>query len=118
MKDLYRPKAGVRVMQLSKICSEKEQPSTFSIFGRRTFSQAVTIPVIGIGAGPGTDGQVLVLHDMLGLSLSTRRPRFVRNFMSGQPSIAAALQAYVAAVKEGLSYAGTGVFQLTQGACI
>jgi 3-methyl-2-oxobutanoate hydroxymethyltransferase len=67
----------------------------------RRLSQAVTIPVIGIGAGPGTDGQVLVLHDMLGLSLSAHRPRFVRNFMSGQPSIAAALQAYVAAVKAG-----------------
>lgn len=64
-------------------------------------SDAVSVPVIGIGAGPGTDGQVLVLHDMLGLSLSGRVPKFVRNFMCGQKSIQDALVSYVAAVKEG-----------------
>lgn len=62
-------------------------------------TQAVSIPVIGIGAGPGTDGQVLVLHDMLGLSLTGRTPKFVKNFLEGQPSIQAALAAYVQAVK-------------------
>lgn len=64
-------------------------------------TQAVRVPVIGIGAGPATDGQVLVLHDMLGLSLSGRVPKFVRNFMTGQPDIHSALRAYVAAVKDG-----------------
>ena len=63
-------------------------------------SQSVKIPVIGIGAGVDTDGQVLVLHDMLGLALSGRTPKFVKNFMDGQPSIQAALAAYVSAVKE------------------
>ena len=63
-------------------------------------SQSVKIPVIGIGAGVDTDGQVLVLHDMLGLSLSGRSPKFVKNFMEGQTSIQAALAAYVSAVKE------------------
>lgn len=62
-------------------------------------SQAVKIPVIGIGAGSGTDGQVLVLHDMLGLSLTGRAPKFVKNFMAGQESIQAALNAYVTQVK-------------------
>ncbi|MBP8185871.1 MAG: 3-methyl-2-oxobutanoate hydroxymethyltransferase [Pseudomonas sp.] len=62
-------------------------------------TQAVKIPVIGIGAGSATDGQVLVLHDMLGLALSGRSPKFVKNFMAGQDSIAAALSAYVQAVK-------------------
>ena len=62
-------------------------------------SQSVSIPVIGIGAGSGTDGQVLVLHDMLGLSLTGRTPKFVKNFMDGQPTIQAALTAYVQAVK-------------------
>ncbi|RON92659.1 3-methyl-2-oxobutanoate hydroxymethyltransferase, partial [Pseudomonas chlororaphis] len=62
-------------------------------------TQAVKIPVIGIGAGSGTDGQVLVLHDMLGLSLSGRAPKFVKNFMAGQESIQAALSAYVNEVK-------------------
>lgn len=62
-------------------------------------SQAASVPVIGIGAGSATDGQVLVLHDMLGLSLSGRSPRFVKNFMAGQPDITSALAAYVEAVK-------------------
>ncbi|MDD0844676.1 3-methyl-2-oxobutanoate hydroxymethyltransferase [Pseudomonas sp. Gutcm_11s] len=63
-------------------------------------SQSVKIPVIGIGAGPSTDGQVLVMHDMLGLSLTGRAPKFVKNFMQDQPNIQAAFAAYVRAVKE------------------
>ncbi|MBB1517860.1 3-methyl-2-oxobutanoate hydroxymethyltransferase [Aquipseudomonas guryensis] len=63
-------------------------------------SQSLKIPVIGIGAGSATDGQVLVLHDMLGLSLTGRAPKFVKNFMAGQPTIQAALAAYVQAVKD------------------
>jgi 3-methyl-2-oxobutanoate hydroxymethyltransferase len=55
---------------------------------------------IGIGAGGGTSGQVLVLHDMLGLG-SGRKPRFVRNFMAEGGSIASAIGRYVAAVKDG-----------------
>lgn len=62
-------------------------------------TQAVSIPVIGIGAGSATDGQVLVMHDILGLSLSGRTPKFVKNFMAGQPDIQSAFQAYVQAVK-------------------
>ncbi len=59
---------------------------------------------IGIGAGNGTAGQVLVMHDMLGINLG-KNPKFVRNFMidqkSGQVSVQAAMAAYVAAVKDG-----------------
>jgi len=62
-------------------------------------SEKLDIPVIGIGAGAGTDAQVLVMHDLLGLCDHT--PRFVKNFMDGQPSIQAALQAFVDAVKAG-----------------
>jgi len=62
-------------------------------------SEKLDIPVIGIGAGPGTDAQVLVMHDLLGLS--SHSPRFVQNFMQGSDSIQAALQAFVAAVKSG-----------------
>jgi len=64
-------------------------------------TQAVSIPVIGIGAGAATDGQVLVVHDLLGLSLQGRSPKFVKNFMAGKDSIQAALAAYVQAVKSG-----------------
>ncbi len=67
---------------------------------------AVKIPVIGIGAGSNTDGQVLVLHDMLGLSLTGRVPKFVKNFMTGQPDIQSALGAYVTQVKA-VSFPGT-----------
>ena len=62
-------------------------------------SRKLDIPVIGIGAGPGTDAQVLVLHDLLGLSDHT--PRFVQNFMQGQDNIQDALKAFVRAVKSG-----------------
>lgn len=55
---------------------------------------------IGIGAGPQCDGQVLVLHDMLGI-YPKKPARFVRNFMHGAASIDDAIRAYVAAVKDG-----------------
>nr|WP_315464343.1 3-methyl-2-oxobutanoate hydroxymethyltransferase [uncultured Rhodoferax sp.] len=55
---------------------------------------------IGIGAGKGTAGQVLVLHDMLGVNLG-KNPKFVRNFMLEASSIRGAMEAYVAAVKNG-----------------
>ena len=62
-------------------------------------ASALNIPVIGIGAGAACDGQVLVMHDMLGLG--TRAPKFVANFMDGAASIEAAFTAYVQAVREG-----------------
>jgi len=55
---------------------------------------------IGIGAGKDTAGQVLVLHDMLGMNLG-KMPKFVRNFMADSDSIRGAMEAYVAAVKDG-----------------
>jgi 3-methyl-2-oxobutanoate hydroxymethyltransferase len=57
-------------------------------------------PTIGIGAGKGTSGQVLVLHDMLGMNLG-KMARFVHNFMDGAPSVRGAMEAYVRAVKDG-----------------
>lgn len=62
---------------------------------------SIPIPTIGIGAGPGCDGQILVLHDMLGINSGHRRPRFVKNFLEGRDSIAAAVQAYGEAVRAG-----------------
>ena len=55
---------------------------------------------IGIGAGKGTAGQVLVLHDMLGINLG-KMPKFVRNFMQDAGSVQGAFEAYIRAVKEG-----------------
>ncbi|MBZ0335773.1 3-methyl-2-oxobutanoate hydroxymethyltransferase [Marinobacter sp. AL4B] len=61
-------------------------------------TQAVKAPVIGIGAGSDTDGQVLVLHDMLGVTPG-RKPRFVKNFLAETSSIPEAIEAYAKAVK-------------------
>lgn len=66
----------------------------------RAVTEALDVPVIGIGAGPGTGGQIQVLYDILDIT-SGRKPRFVRNFMSGVDSPLAAVQAYVKAVKDG-----------------
>ena len=62
---------------------------------------ASTIPTIGIGAGAGCDGQVLVLHDLLGLDSGHRRPKFVKDFLAEGGSVAGAVQAYCAAVRDG-----------------
>lgn len=64
----------------------------------RGISQALKVPVIGIGAGPDTDGQILVLYDILDITAG-RKPRFVRNFMTGSDSPQAAVARYVQAVK-------------------
>ncbi|CAG4886487.1 3-methyl-2-oxobutanoate hydroxymethyltransferase [Paraburkholderia saeva] len=62
-------------------------------------TQQLKIPTIGIGAGLDCSGQVLVLHDMLGI-FPGKRPRFVKDFMQGQTGIFAAVEAYVRAVKD------------------
>ena len=63
-------------------------------------STALAIPTVGIGAGPGTDGQVLVLHDLLGFNTQFR-PKFVRTWMDGAESVRAALNGFHAAVADG-----------------
>lgn len=60
----------------------------------------VNAPVIGIGAGPDTDGQVLVCYDMLGLT-QHRLPKFVKNYMASDNTWENAVQSYVADVKSG-----------------
>lgn len=61
-------------------------------------TEMLTLPTIGIGAGKDCAGQVLVLHDLLGV-YPGRVPKFARNFMDGAPSIRAAIEAYVADVQ-------------------
>ncbi len=63
-------------------------------------TQALSIPTIGIGAGPGCSGQVLVLYDMLGI-YSGKKARFMKNFLAGTGSIDEAVKNYVSAVKAG-----------------
>lgn len=66
----------------------------------RTITESLDIPVIGIGAGPHTTGQIMVLHDVLGISPIT--PKFVKNFLvDSQSGIPGAIEAYVQAVKGG-----------------
>ncbi|MDQ3039952.1 MAG: 3-methyl-2-oxobutanoate hydroxymethyltransferase, partial [Pseudomonadota bacterium] len=70
-----------------------------------TLAAAITsasqIPTIGIGAGPGCDGQVLVLHDLLGLDTGHRRPKFVKDFLADGGSVAGAVRAFADAVRVG-----------------
>ena len=62
-------------------------------------TKALSVPVIGIGAGPDVDGQILVLYDMLDITKG-KTPRFVRNFMQGHDAPIDAIASYVKAVKD------------------
>ncbi len=83
--------AGASMLVLEMVPAELASQLTLSLPSCHT---------IGIGAGNGTAGQVLVMHDMLGINLG-KNPKFVRNFMIGVDSVQAAMAAYVAAVKSG-----------------
>ena len=61
-------------------------------------AESISIPVIGIGAGNGVDGQVLVLHDMLGM-VQEFNPRFLRRYLNLADDIKGAVQNYVSDVK-------------------
>ena len=65
----------------------------------KTIAAELHVPVIGIGAGPDTDGQILVTYDTLDITTG-RKPRFVRNFMEGAGDNLDALRRYVRAVKQ------------------
>ena len=62
---------------------------------------AIAIPTIGIGAGPRCDGQVLVLHDLLGINSGHRRPKFVKDFLAEGGSVEGAVRAFCEAVRDG-----------------
>jgi 3-methyl-2-oxobutanoate hydroxymethyltransferase len=85
-EDLAAAGAGMVILEMV--------PATLA----RDLAKSLSVPVIGIGAGAGCSGQVLVLHDMLGISLQ-KMPKFVRNFMDGNDSIQDAVRQYVADVK-------------------
>jgi len=81
--------AGADIVLLECVPNEVGQEMT----------RTLDVPVIGIGAGPDVDGQILVLYDILDITQG-RTPKFVRNFQRGHDSPLAALEAYVKAVKE------------------
>src|SRR5450830_1430975 len=83
-------KAGASLVVIEAV------PSTLG----KEVTELLAIPTIGIGAGPDCSGQVLVMHDLLGV-FPGRKSRFVRNFMEGASSIDDAVSGYVKAVKEG-----------------
>ncbi len=87
---LAQQQAGADIILLECVPSE---------LGARV-TNSLTAPVIGIGAGAATDAQVLVLHDLLGITPG-RRPKFVKNFMADADSIEEAIKAYVSDVKSG-----------------
>ncbi len=67
----------------------------------KTITQNLSVPTIGIGAGPDTDGQILVFYDMIGAT-SNMKPRFIKNFMTSKtPSIQEAISQYASDVKSG-----------------
>lgn len=63
-------------------------------------SSKLSIPVIGIGAGPHTDGQILVMHDMFGMN-SDYLPKFVKNFLAEAGDLSSAVELYIKQVKDG-----------------
>jgi len=81
--------AGADIVLLECVPNEVGQATT----------EALEVPVIGIGAGPHVDGQILVLYDILDITQG-RTPRFVRNFQQGNDSPLSAVKAYVDAVKD------------------
>lgn len=66
----------------------------------KDITQSLTIPTIGIGAGPFTDGQVLVFQDLLGLQIELK-PKFVKHFVNGYDYLKKGIEAYVNAIKLG-----------------
>jgi 3-methyl-2-oxobutanoate hydroxymethyltransferase len=82
-------RAGVFALVLESIPRELAQIIT----------QKLSIPTIGIGAGPDCDGQVLVLHDMLGLTANIS-PKFVKKYLDGQHLFRQAIEQYVREVKD------------------
>jgi 3-methyl-2-oxobutanoate hydroxymethyltransferase len=66
-----------------------------------SITSQLSIPVIGIGAGAKTDGQIMVIHDLLGISCLEKPPKFVKDFMGEANSIKEAIELYNTSVKSG-----------------
>lgn len=83
-------KAGIQLLVLECV------PTSVA----RLITEALSIPVIGIGAGSGTDGQILVMHDMFGIS-ANYMPKFSKNYLEDTADMRSAVSAYIEDVKAG-----------------
>jgi 3-methyl-2-oxobutanoate hydroxymethyltransferase len=103
---------GRRASEARRLLDEAKRLADAGVFGlvlecvpaelAARVTEAVPVPTIGIGAGAGCDGQILVLHDLVGLTVpGARTPRFVRRYADVGAAIQAAAAAYVADVRAG-----------------
>ena len=103
---------GRRASEARRLLDEAKRLADAGVFGlvlecvpaelADRVTEAVPVPTIGIGAGAGCDGQILVLHDLVGLAApGSRAPRFVRRYADVGAAIQAAAAAYVADVRSG-----------------
>ena len=102
---MVRAKEEIEAEKLLADAKLLEQTGCFAIVIEKVPSElakqvaeSVSIPIIGIGAGNDVDGQVLVLHDMLGM-IQEFNPRFLRRYLNLSDDINSAVQNYVADVK-------------------
>jgi len=95
---VVRAKEEVEAKKLIEDAKLLEAAGCFAIVLEKIVSKALKIPVIGIGAGGGCDGQVLVIHDMLGIT-QTFSPRFLRRYLNLAEEIQGAVNHYVQDVK-------------------
>ena len=100
-----RAKDDAEALKLKKDSKILEEAGCFAIVLEKIpavlakeVSESLSIPTIGIGAGKDCDGQVLVMHDMLGIN-SEFKPRFIRQYLNLEPLIENAVRQYVADVK-------------------
>ena len=86
--------------RLESVCADSVLLDCIPAALGNAITEALHVPVIGIGAGPDTDGQILVVYDILDITTG-RKPRFVQNFMKGAGDNREALKRYVEAVRAG-----------------
>ncbi len=101
-----RAKDGAEANKLLEDAQLLEQLGCFSLVMEKIpaelatqVTQSITIPTIGIGAGAGTDGQVLVIHDMLGLN-NEFKPKFVRRYLNMEDQMHQAIGQFITDVKD------------------
>ena len=91
-------KRGKKLLKKRKLNSKKKKSLKKRKITRKKVSKETNFPIIGIGAGNHVDGQVLVLHDLLGLTHEFN-PRFLRRYMDLNKTVKSAIKKYVGDIK-------------------